>query len=155
MPDNTMQMVMLMGPSRADLAKRFGKRAVNFSTADAIMEAPAAATSLSSDDTSPSPEKMPPARKKNPPPIKRPKIYMQSHQAATTESESTTIILSSSDDSPTPIRKTRKRPLSIDEETNSQPLHNYNDGKIKDESNFQSGLIPHREGRGHGTIEVN
>lgn len=136
------------GPSRADLAKRFGKRAVNFSTADATVEAPAAATSLTSDDTSPSPEKMPPARKKNPPPVKRPKIYMQSHQAATKESESTTIILSSSDDSPTPVRKTRKRPLSIDEETNIQPLHDDNDGKSKDESNiFQSGLIPHR-GRG-------
>ena len=90
------------GPLRADLAKHFKKWAVNFSTADATVEAPSAATSLTSDDTSPSPEKMPPAHKKNPP-VKRPKIYMQSHQAATKESESTTIILSSSDDSPTPI----------------------------------------------------
>ena len=100
------------GPSRADLAKRFAKRAVTFSTA-AASEAPAAATPPTSDHASSSPAKttiIPPAHEKNPPPVTWPKIYMQSHMAAAKENKSITIISSSSENSPMPMRKSCKQP---------------------------------------------
>ena len=124
------------GPSRADLAKHFTKQAVNFSTA-AASEAPAAAMPPTSDHASLSSKTtiIPPACEKNPPPVTRPKIYMQLHMAAAKENKSITIS-SSSEDSPMPMRKSHKRPLSVDEEANVQLLYDNDDGKDGDVGNI-------------------
>ena len=98
---------------------------------------------------------------KKPPPTVRLHIYMQSHKASPTEADAT-IILSSPDVTPTPTpkRKTRKCPLSVDEE----PMLLLDDSSNSDEKKdgevgniFQRGLTVHhgRTIEGQGGLRIN
>ena len=142
------------GPSRTDLAKRLVKRTVTFSTVKALA-VPPPHTSMSTTDrtelaspTNP-PTAIPPLdRGEKKRPVVRPKIYMQSHNA--TAGDDTIIISSSSDTSPTPLPKSRKRPLSVDEEPHLQQQHNDDKNGEKEEAGqniFQRGKTL-RRGRG-------
>ena len=128
------------GPSRTELAKW----AVTFSVAEALPHTTPDRTSASA-----SPATMPPTGEKKSPPVTWPKIYMQFHKTAAKDSD-TIIISSSPEASPTPASKPKScnRPLSINEETNVQLLHDDNSKKKGEEVNiFQRGPTLHH-GRG-------
>lgn len=142
------------GPSWKDLDKRMGKRAVASSAAEPPAAPPPpidmfapSSTSLAKPSTSmPPPTHIPPPARGG---QHRPQIHMQSHEAAA-KAPDITVISSSPEQSPTPKPKGRKRPLSVDGESNLRPLYDSDDDGKQDQevgNIFQRGTTV-RRGRG-------